>query len=318
MAKAIGIIGYDGVTALDLVGPGDVFNTANQRSQDLPTPYALSVLSATGKPFRAESGIVMAPARAHARRFDTIVIPGGEGLREPKNNAAVADWIGKHAAHARRVVSVCTGIYGLAATGLLDGRKATTHWRFCADVARRFPGLKLVPDAIFIRDGKFYTSAGITAGVDLCLSLIEEDLGPALALAVARDLVVYLKRPGGQLQYSEPLRFQTQATNRFADLAAWIPGHLGGDLSVEALAARVHLGRRQFTRVFKDVFGAAPSDYVESLRMTTAGRRLTLKGQTVDSVAASLGYASADSFRRAFERRYGIPPSTYRQRFGRH
>lgn len=206
-------------------------------------------------------------------------------------------------------------IYALGETGLLDGRRATTHWRFAKDVARRFPKIALEPDAIFLRDGNFYTSAGITAGIDLALSLVEEDLGETVALAVARELVVYLKRSGGQMQFSEPLQFQTRATDRFADLAAWMIRNLKKDLSIEALAERVHLGPRQFTRRFKTAFDMSPADYVEMLQLDEARRRLPSASQTVESVAASIGYGSADAFRRAFERRFGIAPSLYRKQF---
>ena len=179
-----------------------------------------------------------------------MILPGGEGLRRPGVAARVAKAVRKRAPTLRRIVSVCTGIYGLAPSGLADGRRATTHWNFAADVAARFPAIRLEPDAIFIKDGPIYTSAGITAAIDLALALIEEDYGPRLALAVARDLVVYLKRAGGQRQYSEPLRFQARAGDRFADLAAWIIDHLDRDLTVEALAARAGLSPRQFNRRF--------------------------------------------------------------------
>lgn len=186
----------------------------------------------------AESGIVLQP-RTTLRtgpKLDTIIIPGGAGLRRAETNRAVARWIEKEAEKARRLVSMGTGIYALAATGLLDGRRVTTHWRFAADVARRFPHLHVKPHALFIQDGKFYTSAGVTAGIDLALALIEEDLGRKTALRVARDLVVFLKRPGGQHPYSEPLRFQTMTTDRLAELASWIAANLRRDLSVPALA----------------------------------------------------------------------------------
>ena len=315
MGKRICILGFDGVTALDLVGPLEVFATANARAQT-GKPYTVTVITVGGQKIRSESGLEFLPTPGSlAQSFDTIIVPGGAGLREPRTVAAVSAWVKKRAAKTRRVASVCTGIYGLAATGLLDGRRATTHWRFCSDIARRFPAVRVEPDAIFIRDGRFYTSAGITAGIDLCLSLVESDLGPQASLAVARELVVYAKRPGGQLQYSEPLQFQTRATDRFAELAAWLPSHLNGDLSIEALAARTHLSRRHFSRLFKEVFGASPSEYVETLKLNEAIARLPMPGQTVDSIAASLGYQSADVFRRAFERRFGVPPSSYRQRF---
>jgi transcriptional regulator GlxA family with amidase domain len=315
MGKRIGIIGFDGVTLLDLTGPLEVFATANAQA-NAAKPYDIAVLAVGGQRIRSESGVELRPTeKASAHSFDTIVVPGGAGLREPRTALAVSDWIVKRAPKARRIASVCTGIYGLAATGLLDGRRATTHWRFSADVSRSFPAIRLEPDAIFIQDGRFHTSAGITAGIDLCLALVESDLGPQASLAVARELVVYVKRPGGQMQFSEPLKFQTNATDRFSDLAAWLPAHLNGDLSVETLAERTHLSRRHFTRIFKDVFGASPGDYVETLRLNEAIQRLPLAGRTVETVAASLGYRSADVFRRAFERRFGVAPSAYRQRF---
>jgi transcriptional regulator GlxA family with amidase domain len=172
-------------------------------------------------------------------------------------------------------------------------------------------------NALFIRDGKFYTSAGVTAGVDLTLSLIEEDEGPAAALAVARELVVFLKRPGGQNQFSEPLQYQISASDRFGELAAWIHSHLRRDLSVEALAARVFLSPRQFARAFKDEFGTTPAAFVESARLADANRRLVQSSSrtSLDAIARSVGYASEDVFRRAFERRFGIAPGAYRARF---
>ncbi len=316
--RRIAFIGYDRVTALDFVGPMEAFAAANDPAE--ATAYEIMVLSASGKPFTSESGVVTLPhgALASAPAFDTIVVPGGAGLREPEIVRPIAAWLKTRAPRTRRVASVCTGFYGLAEAGLLDGRRATTHWRFAADCAQRFPRVAVEPDALHLRDGRFYTSAGVTAGIDLALSLIEEDLGEAVALGVARDLVVYLKRPGGQAQFSEPLKFQTRSTDRFADLASWIVRNLKRDLSVEILAARAGLGARHFSRRFKDTFGTSPADYVEHLRLDEARRRLPSARQTVDSVAASVGYASADAFRRAFERRFGIAPSVYRKRFAGH
>jgi transcriptional regulator GlxA family with amidase domain len=315
MTKRIGILAFDGVNGLDLAGPGEVFATANGQAAG-EVPYEVVIAGIEGDRVHTEWGLTLeASPDREAGAFDTIIVPGGAGLREPRTSRAAAAWILSHAVGARRIVSVCTGIYGLAPTGLLDGRRATTHWRFSADVARRFPAIRIEPDAIFIRDTRFYTSAGITAAIDLCLALVEDDLGPSVALAIARELVVYLKRPGGQLQFSEPLRFQTRATERFADLAAWLPANLKSDLSVEVLAQRVNLGRRQFSRIFKATFGAAPAEYVELLRQGEAIRRLSATRQSIDSVAASLGYASADAFRHAFERRYRVSPSAYRERF---
>ncbi|HEY1605733.1 MAG TPA: helix-turn-helix domain-containing protein [Allosphingosinicella sp.] len=315
MARRIGILAFPGVNALDLSGPAEVFTTANEQAPGT-RPYEVAISCLGGGSVRCEAGFLLGGSPdADDGDFDTIIVPGGAGLRESEINRAAADWILARARKARRVVSVCTGIYALAETGLLDGRRATSHWRFCTGLSRLYPQIRFEPDAIFIRDGRFYTSAGITAAIDLSLALVEEDLGPSAALAVARELVVYLKRPGGQLQYSEPLRFQARASDRFADLAAWLPANLAADLSIEALAARAHLGRRQFGRAFKASFGATPAEYVESLRLGEAVRLLATGRQPVDSIAAAIGYAGADAFRHAFERRYGVAPSIYRARF---
>ena len=226
----IGIVGFDQVDALDLVGPAEAFASAQTQDAkgNVVAAYEVIILGLTHARFVAESGIVLHPRTTlrAAPKLDTIIIPGGAGLRRAETNRAVARWIEEQAKKARRIVSICTGIYALAPTGLLDGRRVTTHWRFAADVARRFPNLHVEPNALFIQDDHFYTSAGVTAGIDLALALIEEDLGRKAALRVARDLVVFLKRPGGQDQYSEPLRFQTMATDRLAELASWIATNL--------------------------------------------------------------------------------------------
>jgi transcriptional regulator GlxA family with amidase domain len=279
--------------------------------------YEVVIIGLTRQPFVSESGVVFKPHKtiANAPALDTLIIPGGRGLRVPETQRKAAEWISSRAAKTRRIATVCTGTYGLAATGLLSGRRVTTHWRHAQDLAKRFPELKVDPNALYLKDGKFYTCAGITAGIDLSLALIEEDFGPREALSVARELVVYLKRPGGQEQFSEPLQFQTQSHDRFADLAAWIQGHLRQDLSVESLAERACLSPRHFARRFKDMFGATPGTFVEDLRLSEARERLTLPEQTIESVADSVGFKSADAFRRAFERRFGLKPSSYRKHF---
>jgi transcriptional regulator GlxA family with amidase domain len=315
----VGLIGFDGIEALDLVGPAETFATAvlEEGSREPRRCYEVLFLGLTGKPFVSESGIVFQPHQTlqNAPPLDTVVIPGGKGLRDGKTSSKVSAWIRSHAPRIRRIASVCTGIYGLAATGLLDGRAVTTHWRFARDVAQRFPKLNVDHDALFLKDGPFYTSAGVTAGIDLALAMIEEDYGPRVALSVARDLVVYLKRQGGQAQYSEPLQFQSESTDPFSDLAVWINGHLRHDLSVDVLAERARLCPRHFSRRFKTVFGRTPAAFVEDMRLGEAQRRLTLPDQTIERVAASVGFKSADAFRRAFERRFGVTPSSYRGRF---
>ena len=309
----VALLGYDGFQTLDLVGPLDAFASANA---DRPGAYDTAVVSLDGAPFISETGLRVTPAAALADAWplDTLILPGGAGLRQPGVAAVIGEALRQAAPRVRRVVSVCTGLYGLAASGLADGRRVTTHWKFAADLATRFRR-SVKPDALFIKDGPIYSSAGITAAIDLALALIEEDHGPALATAAARDLVVYLKRAGGQRQYSEPLRFQARAGDRFADLAAWITEHLAGDLGVEALAARVGLSPRQFSRRFTAVFGQAPAQQVEDLRLDDARRRLTSTAASVEAVAAAAGFRSADAFRRAFDRRFGLSPSNYRRRF---
>ena len=232
----IALLAYDGMQTLDLTGPLDAFASASAAQ---PGAYSVVVTSLDGEAVVSEAGLKVLPACAleAAGPIDTLVVPGGEGARRPTTNLALGAALRRHASGVRRLVSICTGIYAVGAAGLLDDRRATTHWRFAADAAARFPAIRMDADALFVKDGRVYTSAGVTAAIDLTLALIEEDYGPQLALTVARDLVVYLKRAGGQRQYSEPLRFQARVSDRFAELAAWMLGHLHEKLSVESLAA---------------------------------------------------------------------------------
>lgn len=316
----IGIVGFEGLTALDLVGPSEAFAVAQtEDANGCPSKaYEILIIGLSCRRFAAESGVIFHPQTTlqAAPRLDTITIPGGRGLRQPGTNLAVAKWIKARAPQTRRIVSVCTGIYGLASSGLLDGRRVTTHWRFAADVARRFPKLKVEPNAIFRRDGNLYTSAGVTAGIDLALALIEDDLGAGVALAVARELVVYLKRPGGQERSSEPLQFQTQANDRLTELASWIANNPERDLSVSALARRACLSPRHFVRRFKDAFGQSPGLFVQGRRLDEARRRLAAADVSIDAIATSVGFKSADAFRRAFRHRFRVTPGKYRRRFG--
>ena len=318
--KRIGFLGYDGVQALDLVGPLEAFMSARAEHSngDGEVMYETVVIGLTNKAFSAETGVVLNPHTAieKAPPLDTLIIPGGRSLRSGSTSSAISSWVKQHANRIRRIASVCTGVYALALSGLLDGRTVSTHWRFARDLANRFPALNVDSNALFIKDGKFYTSAGITAGIDLALALIEEDCGRRVAVSVARELVVYLKRPGGQEQFSEPLQFQTQATDSFADLALWARAHLNRDLSVEALAKRACLCPRHFSRRFKQTFGVTPVAYVETLRLNEARRRLAEHNMTVEGVGASVGFKSGKAFRKAFERRFGVNPSSYRRRFG--
>jgi transcriptional regulator GlxA family with amidase domain len=315
--KRIGLVGFDGVVAIDLAGPADAFAVANDAENDPKPSYEILIIASSNQPFVSESGLVFKPQRTFktAPSLDTLIIPGGSGIRKPVTNRSVSAFIKARVGSTRRIASVCTGIYGLAATGLLAGREVTTHWHHAHNVARRFPDLKVNGNAIFIKDGQFYTSGGATAGIDLALSLIEEDYGQQVSLGVARELVVYLKRSGGQEQYSEPLQFQAESVSRFTELTTWIYTHLNEDLSVEVLAGKACLCPRHFSRRFKAEVGTSPADFVERLRLDEARRRLSNEDNSIENVGLSVGFKSADAFRRAFERRLGASPSDYRRRF---
>ena len=316
--RRIAILVYDQVESLDVAGPADVFSSANGLLGRNPPPYEVVVVGQRRGRVAAESGICFYAANTigDGGLFDTIIVPGGRGVRlDPKTRAPVKDFLLEQSRKARRIASVCTGIYALADTGLLDGRRVTTHWRYAADVQRRWPALRMNADAIFIKDGNYYTSAGVTAGIDLALSLVEEDFGAELALAVAREIVVYLKRSGGQLQYSQPLLAQTKTKAPFGDLAEWIRGNLQSGLTLESLAERVNLSPRHFVRKFKATFGLTPGNFVEELRLDEARWLLVNGADSMAELAEAVGYTSDDTFRRAFERRYGIAPAEYRRRF---
>jgi transcriptional regulator GlxA family with amidase domain len=316
--RRIGFIAFDGITLLDLVGPLEVFAAANQMNPGRKRLYDTIVIGNAGKPMMSVSGFVFQPQVSfeNAGHFDTIVTPGGPGLREDETNRAVSAWLAAQAPRTRRIVSICTGLYGVAAAGLLDGRTATTHWNHAEDAAQRFPKVTIDASKLYEEDPPFFTSAGITAGIDLCLALVEQDHGSGLALEIAREMVVYLKRPGDQLQYSEPLQFQVRSIGRLQRLADWLPAHLPEDLSIGNLAARAGMGARQFARVFRETFGETPARYVEGLRLEQARERLLQSSRSIDRVAHSVGYRSADVFRRAFERRYGVSPAHYVGTFG--
>ena len=335
--RRIGVLGFDGVQALDFIGPCDAFASDVFTPDVLPPgafgatprpavldalgvhgrPYEIVVIGLRRKKFTASSGVTFT---AHcdldsAPPLDTLIVPGGSGLRESANGETAAQWIARRAHRIRRIASVCTGVYGLAPSGLLDGRRVATHWSAVRDVRQRFPKLRVDPDAVYLKDGPFYSSAGITAGIDLALALIEEDCGPNAALAVAREMVVYYKRPGGQNQFSEPLRFQFASADRFADLAAWVQSHLRAPISVESMAERTCMSVRHFSREFKERFRVTPAAFVEEMRMAEASRRLAAQRVSIAAVGRSVGYQNEDVFRRAFERRFGVTPKAYRSRF---
>jgi transcriptional regulator GlxA family with amidase domain len=298
-----------------VLGPVEVFHHASVEVRDA---YRVEVVAPTdGEIITAESGMRLgvAPLPEPPPRHDTLVVAGGRGARVAADDPTIVGWVAKAASRARRTVSVCTGAYLLAAAGLLVDRRATTHWSFCGDLAQRYPDVSVQPDPVFVRDGDVWTSAGITAGIDLALALVEEDLGPEVALVVARELVVFLKRPGGQAQFSSALSAQQAARPELRDLQAWIAGHLDEDLTVPALAERALMSERSFARAFHREVGQTPAAYVEALRIERARDLLEDGAPSLEGVARSTGFASAEVLRRAFHRRVGVSPADYRDRF---
>lgn len=316
--RTIGLLAYDDMQALDLTGPLDVFGAANALAPGIP-PYGLQVIGVHPGTVRAENGLAVLPACSieDAPSLDTLLIPGGVGSRLGNADPQLLAWLRRQAETARRVVSVCTGAYLLAATGLLDGRRVATHWQYAEDLARRFPAIHVEPERLFLRDGRFATSGGLTAGIDLALALVEEDLGAATSLAVARYLVMYVTRPGNQTQFSAPLAAQAQATGRMGTLVGWLLAHLKDELTSERMAEQVSMSPRHFRRVFAGTFGTSPARFVERLRLEQACMRLTRDKTSIDRIASSVGFRSADVFRRAFRVRYDATPGEYRERFAR-
>ena len=310
------ILAYPDVQLLDVAGPLQVFASANDYAREAgrPLPYE-AVVVAQDPNVATSSGLGLAaqPLPAPDAPLDTLIVAGGFGVYPACENAELVGWIGQRAEAARRVSSVCSGAFLLAETGLLDGRRAVTHWGRCAAFAERFPKVRLDPDPIFVRDGDIWTSAGVTAGIDLALAFVEADLGPRIALAVARQLVVFLKRPGGQAQFSAALSLQDD-DDRFGKLHAWIADNLRQDLSVGRLAEAAGMSERSFVRHYRQTTGVTPARAVERMRVEAA-RRLLEAGRPVKRVAAQCGFGSEETLRRAFLRRLGATPQAYRERF---
>jgi transcriptional regulator GlxA family with amidase domain len=244
-----------------------------------------------------------------------LVVVGGEGAGRAARDGTLVGWVGRAVARSRRVASVCTGAFVLAATGVLNGRCATTHWGACDDLARLFPDVTVDPDPIFVRDGNVWTSAGVTAGMDLALALVDDDLGRDVALMTARQLVLFVQRPGGQSQFSAQLGAQVAARDPLRDLQAWIAEYPDEDHAVERLAARVAMSPRHFARVFRDEVGCTPAAYVETVRVEVARRLLETTGLSAADVARAAGFGTPETLRRAFARRVGTSPIEYRDRF---
>ena len=318
----VALVAYPQAQALDMSGPMEVFSVANQIQREdarLHPGYALTVVGTEPGPMMASSGLrFLADVTWRALRgpIDTLLVVGGAGARQTvMYDRPLLAWLRRMAPRVRRFGSVCTGAFILAQAGLLDGRRVATHWRRAAELAQRFPRLSVEPDRIWVRDGNVVTSAGITAGMDLALALVEEDLGAEIALAVARALVLYLRRPGDQSQFSAPLRLQTARTPSVRDLVAWAAEHPDADLSVPALARRLGRSERQLSRVFRAEVGVAPAAAVEQLRVESARRLLVESRRGVEEVASRAGFSSAEVMRRSFLRTLHVSPAAYRARF---
>lgn len=312
--KRIGLIGFDGVTALHLVGPAEAFCAAalDDGYGGRIACYEVCTIGVHSHQFRAESGVQFyAQANlSDAPECDTIIVAGGAGIRQPGVAEQIARSLVVRAA-TRRIASVCTGIYALAATGLLDGREATVHWRYARDAAERFPRVRVNHKRALVQDGPFYTSSGLSAGINLSLALIRDDYGPHVAQAVERELVLYpVERSSDDVTRSQ-MPLDARPNERFADLVPWIIRNLHADLSVDVLARRACMCPSHFSKAFKSVFGEPPKLFVEKLRLNEARRRLSKKQKTLNSVATSVGFGDSGSFQRAFQRRFGRRASSY-------
>jgi transcriptional regulator GlxA family with amidase domain len=317
--KTVGLIVAEEIVAADLIGPAEVFSRATIRTSDQPEAresrcYRVMTIGINAGPCVTACGISIRPHvdLEEAPPLDTVFVCSGSGSNRENLNRRLIKWLKQRTPNTRRIAALGRGIYPLAATGLLDGRQAVIHWRFAKDVASRFPKLHVNPNNLFVKDGPFYTCAGGTSAIDFALALVEEDFGRHIALALARELLVHVKRSGEHEQYSEALKFQIRSSDRFADLPAWILSHLSDDLSIDALAQRAAMSRRNFTRLFHEAFGKSPAQFVAEARIAEAQQRLLVPRNSIESIAQSLGFRSADVFSVAFERYTGIRPRIYR------
>jgi transcriptional regulator GlxA family with amidase domain len=316
--RIVEVLAFPSVQLLDVTGPLQAFATANDHVTQAggTAPYHLRVVAKGGQGVTASAGLAItaAPLPRPSSAVDTLMIAGGPGVQAAAADPLLVDWVRQRAARARRVASVCTGAFLLAASGVLDGRRAATHWSVCKEFAQRYPAVQVEPDPIFVRDGSVWTSAGVTAGIDLALALIEQDLGRTVALAVARYLVVFLKRPGGQAQFSTALSLQS-AEDQFGVLHDWINKHLADDISLPMLADQAGMSERSFSRHYAEATGLTPARAVERLRVEAARRMLSESRLPVKRISQRCGFGSEETMRRSFLRILSATPQDYRARF---
>ena len=320
-ARCILFLAFPQVLLLDLVGPWEVFSLANRLAGGTSPPYDLKLVSGDDSArVLSSAGISMDSHRLAQNcrgAIDTLIVPATDLVWAEKPSGQSLSTLKRLAARSRRVVSICGGAFLLAEAGLLDNKKATTHWRGVEDLAKRFPKVDVQPDSIFVKDGAVYTSAGVTAGIDLALALVEEDLGQAIALECARDLVVFMRRQGGQSQFSTTLEAQHAERSAINELVTWASDNLSNDLSVQALADRANMSLRNFSRVFRKEIGITPAAFIEKLRVDAMRLRLEETDESINEISKICGFHSADSMRRSFQRIVKVAPTDYRQRFRR-
>jgi transcriptional regulator GlxA family with amidase domain len=322
LPRQVAILAYPGVQSLDVTGPLEVFAGATQLIEATGRAvrgYEVRILSRDGAPLETSSGLTILPhaglGESPTSGIDTLLVAGGSGADRAADDDATTEWLAQASKGARRTASVCTGAFLLARAGLLDGRRATTHWAAASELARRHPAVAVDPEPIFLRDGPIWTSAGVTAGMDLALALVEEDLDREIALTIARHLVLFLRRPGGQSQFSAVLGAQQPEREPLREAQRFALEHPAADLTVEAMAARAHMSPRHFARSFRAEVGITPARYVERVRLEAARRRLEDTGDPVSAVAAACGLGSPETMRRVFLRALGVGPAEYRRRF---
>ena len=313
------IVAFEGLQPLDAVGPHEVFAGAGRAAAALGRvgSYRVTLASPGGATVRAESGLVLgtAPLPAAAERIDTLVLAGGPGAEAAAHDDTVLEFVRQTAPRCRRVATVCSGAFLGAAAGLFDGRRVTTHWARARQLAEEYPAVTVDADPIYIRDGKYWSSAGVTAGIDLSLALVQEDLGGDVAQTVARSLVMLLHRPGGQTQFASPVWVPRAERSTIRAVQSLVEAAPDGDHKLPALAAAAAMSVRHFTRVFTAEVGETPSRFVERTRLEAARRELEETTDTLDRVAARCGLGSAESLRRVFQRHLGVAPDAYRRRF---
>jgi transcriptional regulator GlxA family with amidase domain len=315
--KRVVMLAFDGVQLLDVTGPLQILAAVNdERPSDEPA-YEIRILAEKKGAFASSSGLKLVADGDYGAlptAIDTLMVAGGE-IRSALRDAKLIAALQKGAARARRIASVCTGSFLLAEAGLLKGKRATTHWRNVELLAKLYPDVKVEADSIYVRDGRIWSSAGVTAGMDLALALVREDFGEDMALQIARRHVLFLIRPGGQSQYSAHLAAEENTRGKLSPLLRWIPEHVGEDLDVPALAREAKMSERNFARAFRKETGATPARYVERARLDAARRMLTASGLAVGIVAQRTGFGSEERMRRAFQRHLKVSPAAFRARF---